>query len=248
MDKKAEEKTSKSKIYRKLESCGVLRPFFLTLSALFILALIVYTVSRFSTGFAEFWARHMSVGIRFITATLTSVFPFSVAEILMLLVPLVLVIIIWVSIKMIVKNKGHGLSKLLLTLVSVLMVISIIFGLGFGPCYFRNNLADNLGLNDEPVSAESLYDTAVWLTESINEVLPHVSFSADGESHMPYSFSELTSVVNDAFNDYAADEDFISSFNCPIKIIALSDIMTYTHISGIYAFFTGESNVNVNYP
>ena len=24
--------------------------------------------------------------------------------------------------------------------------------------------------------------------------------------------------------------------------------MTYTHISGIYTFYTGESNININYP
>ena len=28
----------------------------------------------------------------------------------------------------------------------------------------------------------------------------------------------------------------------------LSEPWTYTHISGMYTFFTGEANVNVNYP
>ena len=32
------------------------------------------------------------------------------------------------------------------------------------------------------------------------------------------------------------------------KQVALSTPMTYTHISGVYTFFTGEANVNVNYP
>ena len=248
MDKKAEEAAIKGGIYRRLKSCGTLHPFFLTVSVLFIISTAVYIISRFSPGFAEFWARYMSAGVRFITAMLTSFFPFSVAETLVLLIPIALAVFIWITVRIIVKNKGKGFSGLFLTLVSILMIICIIFGLGFGPCYFRNSLADNLGLDDEPVSPESLYDTAVWLTESINEVLPYVSFSSGGESRMPYSFSELTSVVNDAFNNYASDKDFISSFDCPVKMIALSDVMTYTHISGIYAFFTGEANVNVNYP
>ena len=55
-------------------------------------------------------------------------------------------------------------------------------------------------------------------------------------------------IVNDAFNETAKQYDFISSFSSDVKILALSDLITYTHISGVYSFFTGEANVNVNYP
>ncbi|MDD4124826.1 MAG: DUF3810 domain-containing protein [Eubacteriales bacterium] len=248
MDTRSEENVQKNGIYKKFKSSVSRHPVFLTICVLFIISIVVYIISRFHTGFAEFWARNMSVGIRYITAMLTAIFPFSIAETLILLLPLGIAVTVWVSLRLSFKNEKRRLSKLVLTLVSILMIVCILFGLGFGPCYFRNSLADNLNLTDKPVSAESLYNTAVWLTESINEVIPYVSFSSEGESHMPYSFSMLSSVVNEAFNDFAAEYDFISSFSCPVKMLALSDAITYTHVSGIYSFFTGEANINVNYP
>lgn len=221
---------------------------FTVICALFVFSAAVYFISRSSTPFAEFWSRNVAPAIRFITAKITSVFPFSLAETMVLLIPLGLVAVLWIGVKMTKANNRKGLTKLLLTLISILMVICILFGLGFGPGYFRNPLSENLGLSNSPVSAESLYNTAMWLTQSINEVIPHVTFSLDGDSRMPYNYSVLMSLVNDAYNTLASDLDFISSFNSRVKVLALSDYITYTHISGVYSFFTGEANINVNYP
>ena len=42
---------------------------------------------------------------------------------------------------------------------------------------------------------------------------------------------------------------FIYKFHfCRPKQVILSEPWTYTHIAGVYTFFTGESNVNVNFP
>ncbi len=248
MDNKNAGTAPKRNLFHGFKQQAALHPYFLTVCALFVVSVVVYVVSRFSTVFAEFWVRHMSIGVRFITAMLTAVFPFSVAEALILFIPVIIAVVVWISLRDMVQNKGRKLKKILLSLVSVLMVVCIIFGLGFGPCYFRNSLAENLGLEDKPVSGQSLYETAAWLSESIDEVLPGITFSSAGESHMPYSFYDLTAAVNEAFNEYSADKDFITGFTCPVKMVALSDLMTYTHISGVYAFFTGEANVNVNYP
>lgn len=248
MNVSAENEKVKTNIFNKSVGFIRRRPFFVSLCAFFIVSLIIYIVSRSSEAFAEFWARYPSAGIRYFTATLTSLLPFSLAETIILLIPLAIISVIWTSISSIRKNSGKSFTKLLMSLVSVLMIICILFCLGFGPCYFRATLAENLSLSDEPVSGESLYDTAVWLTEDIDALLQDINFSSTGESHMPYSFDELSEIVNNAFNDFTEDEDFISSFNCPVKTIALSDPMTYTHISGVYSFFTGEANVNVNYP
>lgn len=65
---------------------------------------------------------------------------------------------------------------------------------------------------------------------------------------MPYSYYEMTDKLNDAFAAYAAEADYISSFRASVKPVVLSVPMTYTHISGVYTFFTGEANVNVNFP
>lgn len=58
----------------------------------------------------------------------------------------------------------------------------------------------------------------------------------------------MTGKLNDAFAAYAEKADYISSFRASVKPVVLSVPMTYTHISGVYTFFTGEANVNVNFP
>ena len=132
--------------------------------------------------------------------------------------------------------------------ISVALVIVITFGVGFGPCYFRNSLAQNTGLTDSPVSAQALYDTGIWLSANIEALLSQIVFGEGGESHMKVSFYTLAKQVNEAFDKYARDKDFISHFYSTVKPVSLSRYMTYTHISGVYSFFTGEANVNFNYP
>ena len=49
--------------------------------------------------------------------------------------------------------------------------------------------------------------------------------------------------------DKASDKySFLQRLNSKIKPVMLSEPMSYTHITGVYTFFTGEANVNVNSP
>ena len=47
----------------------------------------------------------------------------------------------------------------------------------------------------------------------------------------------------------AADKyPFIAKLSSNLKYVMLSEPMSYTHITGVYTFFTGESNININFP
>jgi hypothetical protein len=52
----------------------------------------------------------------------------------------------------------------------------------------------------------------------------------------------------DAYEAFSQKHDFINNFNSRLKPVALSEAMSYAHITGVYTFFTGESNLNVNFP
>ena len=41
---------------------------------------------------------------------------------------------------------------------------------------------------------------------------------------------------------------FINNFSSKVKPVILSEAMSYAHTTGIYTFFTGEANINVNFP
>ena len=58
----------------------------------------------------------------------------------------------------------------------------------------------------------------------------------------------MTTKLNTAYDSLATKYDFIQTFNSRPKQVVLSEPWTYTHISGVYTFFTGEANVNINFP
>ena len=65
---------------------------------------------------------------------------------------------------------------------------------------------------------------------------------------MPYSYEELNRKLMLAYDSYTEKQEFPDHFHSRVKPIMLSKPMTYTHITGVYTFFTGEANVNVNFP
>ncbi len=240
--------STKRGLVSRLRDHGVLKPFYVTLYILFGFSLLVYIISRLSTAFAEWWTRYPGQGLRFVLAKLTTLFPFSVAECLVILIPLFLFSVIAFAVKAYKTKQNQGLIRIIMFLLSLILIISTTFLMGFGPAYFRCPLADNLDLTDSPVSGEALYDTAIRLADELDIILPDIAFASNGESHLPMSYNELCDEINEAYERYASTTDFITSFGSRVKPIALSEYMTYTHISGVYTFFTGESNVNYNYP
>jgi len=226
------------------------KPKRLVVLMLLLFSAAVYLTARFSVGFAEFWARYPSASLRYILAKVTSLFPFSLAEVLIIASAAGVVIICLALLFAIFRKKPRSplLKKSAKCAACIALAVAFTFLLGFGPLYFRKTLPENLSLEKEPLSGEMLYETAVWLAGEIDKLIPFISFAASGESHMPYSFDRLETLVNRAFADFAKDKAFLGMFTSRVKPVALSNLMTYTHISGVYTFFTGEANVNVNYP
>ena len=118
----------------------------------------------------------------------------------------------------------------------------------FAAGYRVPTLDKRLGLKSEPISAQELYETTEHLTEKINELTPLIKYGDDGFSQMPYTLSELNQKLIEAYDKFCEKHDFITNFNSRIKPIVLSKALSYTHITGIYTFFTGEANLNVNFP
>ena len=65
---------------------------------------------------------------------------------------------------------------------------------------------------------------------------------------MPYSHSEMNQKLLAAYERFSESYAFIQTFSSSVKSVMLSHPMSYTHITGVYTFFTGEANINVNFP
>ena len=63
---------------------------------------------------------------------------------------------------------------------------------------------------------------------------------------MPYGLREMNKKLLSAYESLHEKHDFIPVLTSYVKPIMLSEPMTYTHITGVYTFFTGEANLNTN--
>ncbi len=207
----------------------------------------LYIAFLFSERFSDFFNRYISSAVRALLAHLTNAFPFSLAECLLLLLP------IWVVLltRAVTKRYGDTLREMLLGIACVCSALGVVFScftLGFAPAYRGTTLDKKLGLVQSEVSAEELYNTAIWLSEKLEQETQNIYFDADGFSVMPYNVTEMNERLLDAYERTCDEYDFVQRLNSRIKPVMLSRAMSYTHITGVYTFFTGEANINVAFP
>ena len=211
------------------------------------LSIVIYAFALTWEPFADFFARYPGAIVRAVTAYLTSWIPFSFAEFLLLFSP---VIIFFVARRAAKKysNSWHNTFVYIGSLISVISLFLSLFALGFGTAYHGSPLDEKLGIDRRNVSAEELYDTAMILAEKVNEEAENIAFRHQSFSVMPYGISEMNDKLIQAYDTVCDEHSFIQRLNSRVKPVMLSEAMSYTHITGVYTYFTGEANINVAFP
>ena len=209
---------------------------------------VLYVIFLFSERFADFFNRYISSVIRAVLAHATSWIPFSLAEFILILSPIILFAVIRYGLK---RYAGCWRDVFIYcgALVSVLALVLSIFVMGFAPAYRGTTLDKKLGIERREVSSEELYATAEILTEKIREEYGSVYYSdATDFSVMPYDFGEMNDKLLAAYDKICDKYSFVQNLHSRVKPVMLSEPMSYTHITGVYSFFTGEANININFP
>ena len=220
-------------------------------NAIWISVLLISLILNISysvfPGFADAVNSSVSAFFRIVFAKISNIFPFSLAEILIYLsVPLA----VWIAVVAIKKNKTLPCKLLFIlgTLGKILIIIYVIFIITFAPGYNAKGLDEKLGFEKKEVSAGELYDTLLYVIEMTNKYVDEISFTDSGASELPFTLSELSDELCLAYNDVYSKFNMSGTFTSKVKPLIISPYMTYTHISGVYSFFTGEANLNTNYP
>lgn len=217
----------------------------LVLYAVFPAALAVRLLAAHSTAFADFFNRYISSVSRAVFAWGTALFPFSVAEALLIAA---LPAGIWYILYCVKVVPRERLARRIYGLLAAVAFLFSAFFVNFGAAYGATPLENKLGLTVSDPTAAELENACVYTAVQLNDAAQSVVFSPSGASKMPYGFSELVGKLNDAYDKLYEEYDFLSPLHAPVKRIALSKPMTYTHLSGVYSVYTGEANVNMNYP
>lgn len=214
---------------------------------LWIITMTLYIVSIMNGRFADSINTGFSQVLRRITASISGVFPFSLAELLILSSPFLAVFFIVFLIVRIKRDKSEFL-RLGVIIISVIAFVDAMFILTFGIGYHTTPLDKKMDLDSHEVSADDLYETINIVIDEINALSPSFTAYPDLGTVMPYTVEECSTLCTKSFSALGETEQYIDSFACKVKRIAMSEYMTYTHISGFYSFYTGEANINTNYP
>lgn len=218
--------------------------------AIYILTAIsagIYFAFMQSPAFSDWFNQNISVWGRRLLAALTSWLPFSLAEACLCLLPVFLIALIVIGSRRYC-NSNREVLVYIGILVTIVCIVGIIFVWNFAAGYYGTTLDEKLELKREKSSAEELYLTAEMLRAEIEAAEDEIVFLEDGTSLMPYSYEEMNSKLLDTYESFCQKHDFIDTYNSRVKPIMLSEPMSYTHITGVYTFFTGEANINVNFP
>jgi len=211
------------------------------------LSILVYIAALISPEFADLYNAYPGALIRAALAYLTALFPLSVAEFLIISLPALLFFIIYIA----CKHYCSSLRESIVYIVSLLSCVSLffsIFTLGFGCGYHGKTLDQKLEIEKTNVAPLELKLTSALVAGEVNRYVPEVEFGEDGFSKMPYSVFEMNRKLLKAYDSLCEKYDFIQKLYVGVKPVMLSEAMSYTHITGVYTYFTGEANINVNFP
>lgn len=217
---------------------------------LFVLAFIsgiIHVICLISVKFADFYNQYPGAFVRGALAKITGILPFSLAETIVLSIPVFIFIFIMIA-RRFFKRGNTDANRCIWGLVSVVALMYSLFVLGYGMGYNGSPLSEKLGLEEKAVSKEELVDTINWLNEETEDCLDGIVYSDSGRSYMEYSLGELNDKLLDAYDKACDKYTFIQRIRTVVKPVALSNLMAYTHISGLYSYYTGEANILTVFP
>ncbi len=201
-------------------------------------------------AFAESFSTTVGAFFRLLLGGFSSLLPFSLFEVLVVLFAVfVVTLLILLPVFFLSKNKKgmKKVGKCFLSALLVLVIVLDLFCLTFAASYRRESLAEHLSLDTDKVNGESVFVALSALRDTVNESAPSLSKNKKGESIAP-DFDLVKEEVRAACDTFGEKHDFFQKKGYKVKSFLSSPLMTYTHISGIFGFFTGEACVNTNYP
>jgi len=207
------------------------------------------TAFRLSPAFSEFYTLKIAPIFKVPISFISSLFPFSLGESFIVLLiflgvitfasaVLKLVAIIWQ------KDIISHFKSFLKILICCAIYIFCVFFLTFASSYSRIPISKSLKIDEVEMSEENICVALEAVTKELELLSSKLPITPASSTYSTDNFEELSEkVFKSALKAYKKYPIYQRPI-CEAKPIAFSEMLAYTGISGIYTFFTGESNVN----
>ena len=210
-------------------------------------ALVLEILNICSSRFADGFNTTVGAFFRTVLAHMTSFLPFSLAEFLLYLVPFLIALIAVIAYRR-HSDSWRELGRYFVCILSFFSIFFSLFVFSFGAGYRTTPLPEKMGFETGKVGVEELTETTKFFIEKMNTAADGVSFGEDGFAVMPYSLAEMNEKLLSAYDTVCTDYPFIQRMNSRVKPVLASRLMSYTHITGVYSYYTGEANLNTYFP
>lgn len=225
----------------------LLRPILIVAIALALTSALLHLIAAQNAAVADTVITRIAPHFRALLGYLTLPLPFSTVELFLILSPVILVLLILLARK--VAKKREAAMRMLAVLLSVPLLVYSLFVFTFATGYYATSLDQRMSLSEKEPDAEALYDLALFLAERAEEERASAQFTVGAEgSEMPFSYSQMNRHLIRAYGALSEEYPFLSRMAVGTKPVLLSKLMAYTGITGVYTFFTGESNVCTAFP
>lgn len=224
-----------------------------------ILLILLFPFSMFlfySTSFIpDFIENIFSRGINKLFIELlsfiTGLVPFSIAEVGLIVLPILAIIIFIRGIIKIIKLKSGKLKSLLNYFINILITVSVIYfilTISWSLNYNRLSFAEIAGLDTHPVSVDVLGNLCDSLINQANSLRNSVHQNSKSIMFLPEGYSGVFNQANLGYVRAAKIyPTFSGNYGRP-KSVIFSKAMSYSGIIGLYCPFTCEVNIDVDIP
>lgn len=181
---------------------------------------------------------------------LSSLVPFSLAELLAVLALPATLVLLALWIRRIVRSRPRwrplvtGLRSLVLAGSCALLAFMLFHGIN----YARLPLADSADLSVRERSADELLAASLWLAEGVRREADLVRTGPDGAMRLSGDIQATLKEAAQGYDAVSADFPGLSGPWIRPKGVLLSHYWSYTGITGMYFPFTIEANVNIDVP
>lgn len=191
---------------------------------------------------AALWAKQL-------TARALNLFPFSVGELLCAgAIVFALVFLVLTVIRAVKRREGRGLYLLKrgLLLASIAATLYLLLCVNLGASYYADGFCEKSGLSPADATVEELYALCESFTDTVNEYAPLVP--RDGDGVFAVSRKDILASSDHIYHGAEALYPFLTMRPVRAKPLLTSRFMSATGYTGIYFPYTGEANVNTDFP
>ena len=224
----------------------IVSPFAIISVCLFLVIGTVHFITERSYSFADLLNGSLSQSFRKFMSSMGELFPFSLFEVLMYCLPLIIAAVVYGAVKAFSDKQRR--ARFIINFAAVILLIYSGHLLALGIAHNTTPISEKMKLSDVEVNEENLTETLTSLVEEINILAPKVNRDQQGVFTCGYSYPDFSAKISESYKDFAVKYDLPKGYDSTAKGVKSGWAMCYLGIGGIYTYVTGEANVNTAYP